>query len=192
MTGEHAHQVGQLVVAVDGTRGVRGRAEDDGLGARREGGLELVARHLEALVDASVERHVDALGELDHLEVADPCRRGDDDLVALVDDGEDDVADLLLGTVADHDLLGCEVQAVLTLQLLADGLAQRHVARHGRVEREVLVDGLLGGLLDVGGGVEVRFADAHVDDVEALGLEFLTLLRHGQRGRWGESRQTCR
>ena len=68
------------------------------------------------------------------------------------------------------------MQVVLTLQFSGDGLTQEGVAGDGRVLRVVLVDGDLGLLLDMVGGVEVRFADAHIDDVDTLSLHLRALL----------------
>ena len=114
----------QLVVAVDAARGVRGRAEDERLGLGRDGGLELLGRDLEVLIDAGGQDHVRALGQLDHLHVAHPVGGGHDDFVARVDEAEQGVADGLLGAVGDDDLIDGVVEAVLPLEFGDDGLPQ--------------------------------------------------------------------
>ena len=76
------------------------------------------------------------------------------------------------------------------LQLGNNGIAQGRIAGDGRVAGIVLVDGFLGGFLDVIGGVEVGFTHAEVDDIDALRFQFIALLRHGQCFRRGKAVQT--
>lgn len=57
----------------------------------------------------------------------------------------------MFGTIAHNYLVGGESEAVFALQLCANGFAQRQVAWHWAVEREIVVDCLLGSLLDVVG-----------------------------------------
>ena len=64
--------------------------------------------------------------------------------------------------------------------IVGDGLAQCGRARYGRIVRVVAVDGVDTGLLGRFGRVEVGFADAQADDVDALGFQFTTLVGHGQ------------
>ena len=182
----------QLVVAVDAARGVRRRAEDERLRLGRDGGLELLGRDLEVLINAGGQDHVRALGQLDHLHVAHPVGGGHDDFVARIDEAEQGVADGLLGAVRDDDLVDGEVESVLVFEFGDDGFPQIQVARDGGVERVVVVDGLLRGGLDGVGGEEIGLADAQVDDVDALCLQLIAFLRHGQCSRRRETRQANR
>ena len=75
------------------------------------------------------------------------------------------------------------VEAVVAFQLVGDGLAQCGRARNGRIVRVVAVDGVDTGLLGRFGCVEVGFADAQADDVDALGFQFTAFVGHGQRCR---------
>ena len=172
----------QFLAGIDGTRGIAGRTEDEGAGARCDGGLQLLRCNLEVLLDAGLHDHGRTVGQEHHLRITYPVGGGDDDLVALVHQGHDGVADALLGTVGTENLGRCVVHAVLALQFVHDGLAQAGIAGDGRVAAPVVADGLDGGLLDVFGRVEVGFAHTHVDDVDALCLQFAAALAHGQRG----------
>ena len=180
VTCQHIGQTAQLVAAVDAARGVAGRAQDDEAGLGGDCSLELGGSDLEVLVEGGGYEYALATGQVDHLHITHPCRRGDDDLVAGVDKRHDRVAQRVLGAVAHDNLLGSVVQAILVLEFGADGLAQRQVAGNGRIEREVVVHGLLGSLFDVVGGEEVGLAHREVNHVDALSLEFGALLRHGQ------------
>ena len=163
--------------AVDGTRWVRWRTEQEHLGLVSDEALQLGRCDLEVLLLTAQEWNIGTFGQLHHLEVRDPGWRWDDDLVALLDNREDDVADLLFGTITNYDLCRTEFDSILALQLVADGLTQGHISWHGRIEREVVIDSLFGSLFDVIGCVEIRFTHTEVDDVKTLGLEFLALLQ---------------
>ena len=132
--GEHLDDSCKFLLGVDGTGGVGGRAEEERLGAWGDEAFELMRQNLEVLLLATKERHVDAFGQLDHLEVAHPCWGGDDHFVTLVNDGEDDIADFLFGAITHYNLRRREIQAILTFELAANGLAEGHVARYRSVE----------------------------------------------------------
>ena len=147
-------------------------------------------RNLEVLLDAGLHDDGGASGHLHHLGVADPVGGRHNDFVARVDERQDNVADRLLRPVGANDLGRGVVQTVLAAQLLHDGVAQGWVAGHGRIARVVLLDGTLGGCLDVVGRVEIGFAHTQVDYVYPLCLQLGTLLRHGQGGRWRQAVDT--
>lgn len=160
----------QFFLAIDAARRVAGRTEDEHTGIGRDGGFQLLGRHLEVLLEACLDDHGFAACQQYHLGVAHPVGGGDDDFLTVVDEGHHCIADTLLGTVGDQDLGGGVVQVVLALQLAGYGLSQGRVARYRGVFRIVLVDGELCLLLDVVWGVEVWFSDAHVDYVDTLCL----------------------
>ena len=97
--------------------------------------------------------------------VGHEARRGEEHLVAVVDQGQHAEHDGFLRAGGDDDLLGGVVEAVLALELAGDRRAEWGDA--GRVGVVVLVvgDRLLGGRDDVGGRVEVGVAAAHRYDV---------------------------
>ena len=177
---KHVGKGFQLVVCVDAARRVRRRAEQQHACARCDCCLKLLGRDFEVLFHAGWHSHCLALGEFHHFHIAYPCRSGDDHLVAGVDCGEDHIAQRLFCAARHHNLFGSEVETVLVFHLCGNCLAKGHVAGNRCVEREVFVDGFLGGFLDGVRGVEVGFAHRKVDHVDSLSLQFVTLLRHRQ------------
>ena len=177
----------QLLLAVDASRWVAGRAEYQHPRLGRDGSLKLLGGHLEILLEAGVYKHRGAACQQHHLRIAHPVRSRDDNLVARVHECHDGIADALLGTVAHQNLRCRVVQGVLPLELLGDSLSQVGISGHGRIPRVVVVDGLLCCQLDVVGGVEVGFAHAHVYHVDALCFHFAALLRHGEGRRGGQT-----
>ena len=190
MGQHHLGQGAQFFLAVHAAGGVAGRAEYEHAGGGGDGGFQLLGGDFEVLLEASLDDHGAAAGQFHHLRVAHPIGGGDDDLLALVDEGEHGVAHALLGTVRHYNLGGCVVEAVLAFQFGGDGLAQVGIAGHGRVARVVVAYGLVGGLFDVVGRVEVGFAHAQVDHVDALRFHLTAALRHHQGGRCGQPVQT--
>ena len=176
MTLKHRGDGLQLVIGIDGTTGVAGRADDDEACLVGHDGLEFLGCHLEVLLHARGQQDVLAAGEVDHLHVTYPCRGRDDDLITGVDERHDGIAQLVLGTIADDNLVGGVLQAILAAQFLAYCLTQRQVAGNGRIEREVVVDGLTGSSLDVVGGEEVGFAHREVNHIHALSAQLAALL----------------
>ena len=79
----------------------------------------------------------------------------------------------MLGAGVDGDLGGLILYAPVLLHPLADGLFQGRGAAGGGVLGLPVPDGLDAGLLDVGGGIEIRLAEAEADHVLAFGLELL-------------------
>ena len=91
----------------------------------------------------------------------------------------------MLRAVGYHDLLGHVIQSVVPLELIADGLPKlRHTGRGG-IAGLSQIQRILGRLADVLRGVEIRFARAEADHVDALLLHFLRLCvnRKCQRAR---------
>ena len=192
VTAEHFGQSFHLFGAIHGAGGIGGAAKNEGARAGRDGGLKLCGRDLEVLLDRGFYEYGGAVGQTHHVGIAHPVGSGDDHLVAFIYNGEEDVANGLLGTVSHDDLCGRIFEVVFAKQLGADGFAQVEITGHGAVARPVVVDGLFGGDFNVIGRIEVGFADAEVDDVHALCFEFGAFLRHRQRGRRGKSVETGR
>ena len=180
MAGHHLGDALELLLGVEHARGVARRGEHDELGARRDGGLELLGGHLEVVLELGLHEDTFALGQTHKLLVAHPERRGDDHLVAGVDETLHHLEQALLGTRRDDDLLGLVLQAVVASELGADSLPEVGVARHRRIVREIVVDSLLGGFLHHLGSVEVRLSYRETDHIFALGFKLAGLRGHGQ------------
>ena len=99
------------------------------------------------------------------------ARVGDDDLVAGVDQGQDRVEHHALAANGDEDAVRRRPRTPAGGGVLGDRLAQRGEAGERRVVGLARVEGALGRLADVRGGVEVGLADLEVDDRSAGRLE---------------------
>ena len=155
------------------------------LGARL---LELLDRRQELGLGPAHHLHGDPAGEADRLRVGRPVRRGQQDLVARVEQGGEGLVDGLLAAVGDQHLAGGNGQAGVAPGLRRDRVAQlgkargRGVAVVARVEAGLLCRGD-----DRGRGREVRLAGAEPDDGAAGGLERLGLGVDGQSGGLGDA-----
>ena len=126
---------------------------------------------LEMLVDAGGDHHRYAVGEHHHVRVGHPIRRRDDDFVAGVEQGLGQVEKTLFAAHRYQDLRRRICQAVLAGEFGDDGLLQLGGAAHVGVLGETVLDGLDGGLFNMVGGVEIRFARAQTDDVFSGGAQ---------------------
>ena len=109
-----------LVGWVDRAGGVARRDEQERLGTGRVRRVELVDRHPEPRLDGRREHHGHAVGEFDRLRVGRPVRRGQQHLVAGVEEGLERVVDRVLPAVGDHDLLRRDGVAGVAGGLLGD------------------------------------------------------------------------
>ena len=174
----------QLVAGIGGAGGVGGGVQQQPLGARGDGALQILRLDLETVLQGGGHDHRLAVGDDDHVGVADPVGRGNDDLIALVAGGEEGVEQDLLAAGAHDGLAGLVVQVVLALELGRDGLAQGHDAQHGRIFGLAATDGVDSGFLDVVGRIEVGLADRERDDVAPAVFQIArTLGRHHGGGR---------
>ena len=180
--GQHVHQSLKLVGGVDAACGIGRRADQHHAGPGGDGCFKLSRRDLEILVDGCGNGHTHTLGEFHHFHIAYPCRGRDYHFIAGIYGRKNHIAEFLFGAVAHDDLFGSEFHAVFPRELGRDGFAQRKIAGHGRIEREIIVDGLLGCFFYVGRSVEIRFAYGKVDYVNSLGAQLGAFLRHGQCG----------
>ena len=168
----------KLLLGVHAARGVGGGAEDEKPCVWRDGCFELFGAHLEVLLDASWDDDALALGEYDLLGVRDPVGGGEDDLVTLVDYGEDDVDEAVLAASGHDDLVDIVIEAEPGFHSGDDSFAEVGIARDGWVVRLVVLDSLDSCRFDVFWCVEVRLADREVDDVESLSLKLSAFLGH--------------
>ena len=130
---QHFCQTLEFFLGIDRTRRVARRAENQSFGLRRDGGLKLGGRDFEILLDASFNNDRFAASKLHHFGIAHPIGGRHDDLVAVVDQRHDGVANRLFGTVGAADLVGSIVQSVFTFQFLHDSLAQSRISSNGRI-----------------------------------------------------------
>ena len=172
----------ELRAGVDHAGRVAGRVEHEHLGLIRDGGVQLGGGDLEIRLLLRRNDHGHRARLLDHLGIADPVGRGDDDLVPGVAQRHQGNVNRVLGARSDHDLPGLIFQAEIGLQAVAGGLAQLHQAGGRGVLGLVVLDGLNARLLDVLGRGEVRLACAEADDVLALCLHLLEQRIDRQRG----------
>ena len=201
LVGEHPHALLDgpaadgldLLGRVDGAARVVGADEQQHLRARRERGVELLDRDLEAggLVGLHDDRH--ATGERDGLGVGGPVRRGADDLVARVAQRGERGEHRVLAAVGDEHLAGLAAEPAVAQGLRGDGLAQRGQACRRRVLVHLRVAARPHrGLDDVLRRGEVGLAGAEPDDVLALRLQRLGLRIDGQGGGFGNGGETGR
>jgi len=117
---------------------------------------------------------------------------GIDDLVALLAEGEDPEEHDRLGSRGDDDPVGRVVWPPCPLEVVAHGFTELGEARRGDVMRVPAVQGVHGGLDDVGGRVEVRLADLQVDDLAARRFERPGSRQDLERRLGAEPRDACR
>ncbi len=175
----------QLLAGEHESVGVVGGIDDDGAGLVRHRRAEIVDGGLEVVFLPALHDHRHAARHPHDFGIADPVGAGDDDLVALLQQRLEGVEQRMLRAVGYHDLLGHVIQSVVPLELIADGLPKlRHTGRGG-IAGLSQIQRILGRLADVLRGVEIRFARAEADHVDALLLHFLRLCvnRKCQRAR---------
>ena len=187
--GQHENALGKcpfanragLFFGVDGTGRVGGGDEDERLGCGGVCGFELLDGHLVVLVatgenlDGVTARQADAFG------VGGPVGRGQQYVVAFVDDGCECLVHGLLTAVGDDDLCGVNLYTGVTQGLFRDCLLQFGKAGGGGVA-EVLgvVERFACCVHNVRRGGEVRFACAETDDGASLSLECFCLCVDGK------------
>ncbi len=158
---------------VDASGGIAGGIEDKQPSAGSQGGAELVGGDLEFGAIGGWKDDGGRAGQLHHFGVTQPIGGRDDDVVAFLAGGEDDVVAGVFAAAGNDDLAGRVGEAILALELVGDGLAKLRDAAGGCVLGEASVQGIDSGLLDVIGGVEVGFARAESDDIFAGGFHGL-------------------
>ena len=98
---------------------------------------------------------------------------GIDNLVARACESVDRVEEQGLGAGGYHDLVRAELKASKGSSFFSDGGAQFRQSLGWAVARMSIGEGLHGGLPDVIGSREIRLTDLEMDDLPAVGLEFL-------------------
>ena len=179
---QHIREGLQLGARIGGPGRVRGRVQDQPLCARRDCGLQRFGRQLVICVRAAGNGHRRCPSQQHDFRIAHPVRRGDNDLVAGVQRGDQRIEQHRLSARRDVHLGRLVVQPVFTLELAADRLLKFRDAVRGRVLRLAFADRADGGFLDVLRRVEIRLAGAEADHIQTLALHLVGLGRHGNRG----------
>ena len=128
---QHIHQPLELIARIDRTRGVGRRAEKHHASARSDGRAKLIGSDFEILLNRGGHGDSHTLGELHHFNIADPGGSGNHHLIAGIDHTQNHIAESLLRTTRNHNLLRSEINTVGSLEVGCDSLAQAHEAGHG-------------------------------------------------------------
>jgi hypothetical protein len=156
----------QLVALDDGAGGVVRVAQQNDLGARRNGLRNRLGLDLEAVLDVCPHGHNHAARQHDIGLVSNVAGVGHDHFVAGIEQCAQRRINTLADAHGDHDL-GARVilKPVAPLEVGRDGLTQLQCAVVGGVVGLTLLDGLDARLANVVRSDEIRLADAEGDDV---------------------------
>ena len=178
-----------LRLGIHRARGVGRGVEDEHLRFGGDRLLEVVGRDFKVVFLVPLDEHAHAAADFDHLGVGEPVRRGDDDLVPLLDEREHRIEDGVLCARGYDDLRHIVVQPLLLLEFFGDLLAQGGKAGRGRILGAAVIERLFRRVDDMLRGIEVRLAGAEADDGLSFRFHRLSLGgdRKGQRGRNGRN-----
>ena len=95
----------------------------------------------------------------------------DDDLIARIDQREDQIKDALLGSRRNQNLISLIREAILALELLDDRVFEIRDTFNCRIARKLSSNRINPGISNVGGRIEVGFAGAQCNDVFTCGFE---------------------
>ncbi len=170
LDGEVAHGL-HGIVGVHRPGRVRGSVHDEHLGLVAHGFGEVLERGFEReVVSSEVDPREVAPREFHHRLVGHPRRVQQDDLVAGPDERLDRLVEGLLAPGRDDEVLRAVAEATVA-EVVGDGLPECRDPVGGGVAVVAGVECVLRGVDDVRGRLEVRFADAQVDDVHSLRLQ---------------------
>ncbi len=140
--------------------GVVGGVEDHRLRAAGDGSGHLLRGGQKEICRISVDKNRNAARHADHFSVADPIRRGQNHLVAGVQDGLQRVIKHLLGACAHDDLPRVIAQPLLSQDMIGNRLAQLRDAAYVGITGFTGFQRLDCGLADVLGRIKIRLACA--------------------------------
>lgn len=150
------------------------------------------AHHLggddEVVLLAAVDQHRLAAGHANHLRIAQPAGRGDEHLVAGIENRAQRGEQRLLGAAGDNNFSGRVFNAIIVVKFITDLLAQIQRACDGSITGNARVDGKLACIVDVFRRAEIGFAGGKADDVHSLRAQLLgaRVNRKGNRRRNGQ------
>lgn len=180
MLFQNGDQRQQFFFRVRRARRVRRRIQHQPLRFRRNGGFQFVSRQFEAVFLFRFDKNAFAAVQGDHGGIRHPVRRGDDHFVAVVYCRGESVVQHAFAARADRNLIGRVIQIVFAFQFAANGFAEFDRTRDGGVFRFAVVQRFFGGFDNVRGGLEIGFADAQPDNVNACRFQFFRSLRDGE------------
>ena len=165
---------------INGAGRVARAVEDEHAGRSADGIGELFRRDLPLVLTLGLDDVGLGADEADHVGVARPVRRGDDDLVTGITTGENRVVARVLGTAVHRDLVRGVFDVVVLEEFVGNGLAQLGDATDGGVLRAAGLERFDRGVLDVLRRVEIRLSGTEAGDVLTLGLHFFRLGGDGE------------
>ena len=175
------HDLGQLLQRFPGLHcagGVAGGVHHQHLGPGGDEALDLGQIQLVVILLPQLIGDRLCPEEVGHVDIVQPNRVRHQDLVPLIEKGGYGGIGALAHTDGHQDLVGDVGDAVVPLELVADGFAQLIGAVVGGVKDVSLANALIQRLLDDLGGIKVRAADLHMDDVRTLPLHLIGPLHH--------------
>ncbi len=87
----------------------------------------------------------------------------------------------MFGTGRNDNILGRVIQSVIAFQFGADRGAQVGETRYRGIVTPIVANSLYRCLFDVGGRIEIRFAQTHIDHIHAFGTKLPPQLSHFER-----------
>ena len=176
LVGGHFPDGPEFLLGINRPGGVARGIDDDHLGSRRHGLLELLGGHLPSVLLGGL--HDDRLrpAETHHLRIAHPVGAGDDHLVPLIAHRHDGVHTGLLATRGDADLLRLIFQAVVIEEFSRNGLAQLGNTSCRSILGLTLLKSLDRRRLDVVGGIHFRLTAGETVDFITLRPQGLGLI----------------
>ena len=163
----------QLFLGVDHAGRVGRVVEHERLCFIRNGSFKLLRRHFKMLRLRRRDDHRNAAHHTDLLRIADPVRRGNDDLIAGVEQREKRSIKARLGAVGNDDGVIIKVHAQVFLHAISYCLAGFNGAGRWRILRLSLPDGTDSRLFDMVGRIKIRLPCPKAHDRYALGLHLL-------------------
>ena len=179
----HLRDSFQLLARIERPGWVTGGVQDEGLGVGGHRIGEIPGSKPEPVFFVGGHENRVSPRELHLIGVRNPAGGGDQHVVPRVVKDLGQVEEVRLRAGGDDDLVRGVSEAVVALELVANGLLQIGDAVVGRVFREIGVEGGLGGALDGVGGGEVRLPHGEVHEVDALGPHLERFGADAERGR---------
>ncbi len=174
---EHAGQSGEFFSAIGSSRRIAWAIQYEEPDIRSQGHLQLLRSDSEATFLTGHEDFGHRSGQKGHVRIAHPVGGRNQDLIAFLQKGLEEIVEGVLGSAANQDFFLGVGEAVLLLVFLDDSLPQGIDASHFRVLGHSLCEGIDGGLFDVFRGVEIRLPRREIRDIHAGRPQLLGLGR---------------
>ena len=159
--------------------------QDNHLGPGRHRVFKFVGSDLPLVAFLGLNQHRNTSGQFDHLGIAYPIWRRDDDFITLLNNGENCIETSLLGSGSDTNLARIIVEVVLGFELGREGLTQLGNSRGRSVFGLTFGKSSVSRLLDEIRGVAVGLAAGKSINFFTCSPECLGLVGNGEGQRWG-------